>query len=198
MGAREQDPAAPITVAALFQQLNEVLTDKTVVVSDVGDCLFGSVDLTIHQRTEFISPAYYTSMGFGVPASIGAQMADPKLRPIVLVGDGAFQMTGMELSTTARLGLNPIVVVLNNRGYSTERQIVDGPFNDVHEWAYDRVPDLLGTGRGFVVRTAGDLQQALDGSFANDDSFSIIDVRLDPYDKSAALARLGEKLAKKV
>ena len=197
-GTRKLDPDSPMTVAALFQQLNDVLTERTVVVSDVGDCLFGSVDLTIHRKTEFISPAYYTSMGFGVPASIGAQMANPKLRPIVLVGDGAFQMTGLELSTTARLGLNPIVVVLNNRGYSTERQIADGPFNDVHEWAYARVPDLLGTGRGFVAETVGDLQKALDASFANEDSFSIIDVRLDPYDKSAALARLGEKLAKKV
>ncbi len=99
-----------------------------VVVCDVGDCLFASVDLTIHQRTEFLSPAYYTSMGFAVPGSIGAALADPSMRPLVLVGDGAFQMTGMELSTAVRLGLAPIVVVLNNHGYSTERQIADGPF----------------------------------------------------------------------
>ncbi|NIR00664.1 MAG: alpha-keto acid decarboxylase family protein, partial [Gemmatimonadales bacterium] len=71
------------------------------------------------------SPAYYTSMGFGVPASVGVQMASPSLRPLVLVGDGAFQMTGLELSTSLRLGLNPIVVVLDNHGYSTERQIMD-------------------------------------------------------------------------
>jgi len=196
--AQKRHPDAPITVTALFQQLNEILTDKTIVVSDVGDCLFGAVDLTIHRRTEFVSPAYYTSMGFGVPASVGVQMANPKLRPVVLVGDGAFQMTGLELSTTARLGLNPIVIVLNNRGYSTERQIAEGPFNDVHEWAYDRVPDLLGKGWGFAVETESDLQKALEASLANRDTFSIIDVRLDPYDKSPALARLGERLSKKV
>ena len=192
------DPGAAITVTALFRYLNGVLAHDTIVVSDVGDCLFGSVDLTMHQRTEFLSPAYYTSMGFGVPAAVGAQMASPKSRAIVLVGDGAFQMTGMELSTCARLGLNPIVVVLNNRGYSTERQIADGPFNDIHEWAHDRIPDVLGAGRGFVVNTVGDLHEAMQASLANHDSFSIVDVRLDPYDKSAALARLGEKLSKKV
>jgi len=188
----------PIRVQTLFDELDEFITDDTVVVSDVGDCLFGAADLTIHRRTEFISPAYYTSMGFSMPASIGAQLANPKLRPLVLVGDGAFQMTGLELSTTVRLGLNPIVVVLNNRGYSTERQIQDGPFNDVTEWRYSKTPELLGQGRGFVVKTLGDLRKALRASLANQDTFSILDVQLDPYDKSPAMARLAERLSKKV
>ena len=96
-------------------------------MADVGDALFGAADLFIRERTEFISPAYYTSMGFAVPASVGAQLANPKLRPLVLVGDGAFQMTGMELATVARYGLNPVVVLLNNRGYGTERHMQDGP-----------------------------------------------------------------------
>ena len=52
----------------------------------------------------FSGPAYYASMGFAVPAGIGAQFANPKLRPLMLVGDGAFQMTGMELATAARYG----------------------------------------------------------------------------------------------
>ena len=105
-------------------------------MADVGDALFGAADLFIRERTEFISPAYYTSMGFAVPASIGAQLANPKLRPLVLVGDGAFQMTGMELATVARYKLNPVVVVLNNRGYGTERHMQDGPYNDVWPWQY--------------------------------------------------------------
>ncbi len=123
-----------------------------VVIADIGDSLFGAADLTIHRRTEFISPAYYTSMGFAVPASVGAQLANPALRPLVIVGDGAFQMTGLELSTTARLGLNPIVIVLNNHGYGTERQIGEGPFNDITDWAFSKVPELLGSGWGFVVK----------------------------------------------
>ena len=69
----------------------------------------------IHRQTEFLSPAYYTSMGFAVPAALGVMVARPELRPIVLVGDGAFQMTGMELSTIVRHGFNPIVIVLDNQ-----------------------------------------------------------------------------------
>ena len=97
-----------------------------VVIADAGDALFASSDLVIHRQTEFISPAYYTSMGFAVPAALGAMIARPDLRPIVLVGDGAFQMTGMELSTIVRHGLSPIVIVLDNQGYGTERLLHAG------------------------------------------------------------------------
>src|SRR5206468_1687574 len=107
-----------LTIRRLFQKVNSVLDDNMVVVADIGNALFAASDLTIHKRTEFLSPAYYTTMGFSVPAAVGAQCADPNLRPLVLVGDGAFQMTGMELSTAVRHKFNPIVIVLNNRGYS--------------------------------------------------------------------------------
>jgi indolepyruvate decarboxylase len=67
------------------------ITDNVIVIADVGDSLFGALNLTIHGQTHFLSPAYYSSMGFAVPAAIGAQLANPILRPIVIVGDGAFQ-----------------------------------------------------------------------------------------------------------
>src|SRR5690606_33158782 len=111
-------------------------------------------------RTEFLSPAYYTSMGFAVPASIGAGIANRSIRPLVVVGDGAFQMTGMELATVVRNGLAPIVVVLNNKGFTTERHLLDGPFNDVLEWSYHRIPEVLGAGLGLEVRTEDELDAA--------------------------------------
>lgn len=191
-------PDSRITVRALFQMLNEFITQDMVVIADIGDSLFGAADLTIRQRTEFISPAYYTSMGFAVPASIGAQLANPALRPVVLVGDGAFQMTGLELSTTARLGLNPIILVLNNHGYGTERQIGDGPFNDITNWSFSKVPEVLNCGWGFAVRTVADLRKALQASLANEDTFSIIEVDVDKYDTSPALERLGKRLSKRL
>src|SRR5437016_5048343 len=151
----------PLTVKRLFERLNSFITDEAVVVADVGDALFGAADLHIHQRTEFLGPAYYASMGFAVPAGVGVQLANPKLRPLVLVGDGAFQMTGMELSTAVRYKLNPIVVVLNNSGYGTERPMQDGPYNDVVPWQFHRLPEIFGAGRGFLVQTEGELEEAL-------------------------------------
>lgn len=191
-------PQAKITNARLFARINELLDDSMVVVADVGDCLFGAADLTIYRKTEFISPAYYTSMGFAIPASIGVSVAAPNRRPIVLVGDGAFQMTCMELSTAVRHGFNPIVIVLNNKGYTTERFLQDGPFNDILNWNYHRMPDLLGGGWGFEVRTEGELDQSLNAAMANKKAFSLLNVHLEPDDISPALKRLAEGLSKRL
>jgi indolepyruvate decarboxylase len=117
----------------------------------------------------------------------------------VIVGDGAFQMTGMELSTIVRFGLNPIIVVLNNGGYGTERPMMDGPFNDILSWRYARIPEFFGKGgKGFEVRTEEDLNASLRTGWDHKEGFSILDVQLDPSDASPALKRLTAALAKKV
>ncbi|MGC1275346.1 MAG: thiamine pyrophosphate-binding protein [Planctomycetaceae bacterium] len=192
----EMQPDAKVTVRTLFARINVLLAEDMVVVADVGDSLFGSADLTIHQRTEFLSPAYYTSMGFAIPAAVGVQVADRNLRPIVLVGDGAFQMTCLELGTALKHGFSPIVVVLNNHGYTTERFLQEGPFNDIPNWHYHRLPELLGGGWGFEVQTERDLDKALKAALANQDKFSILNVHLDPHDVSPALQRLAERMSK--
>jgi indolepyruvate decarboxylase len=189
---------ARLSVKRLFERLNAFITENTVVVADVGDALFGATDLFIRHRTEFLGPAYYASMGFAVPASVGARMANPKLRPLVLVGDGAFQMTGMELATAARYKLNPIVVVLNNSGYGTERHMQDGPYNDVWPWEFSKLPEVLGAGRGFLVRTEQELDRALTEAQGWTESFCLIDVRLPKLDRSPALDRLAARLAERV
>lgn len=185
-----------ITINRLFQRLNTFLKDDMIVLADVGDALFGSTDLIIHLGTEFLSSAYYASMGFAVPASIGAQFANPKLRPLVIVGDGAFQMTGMEISTAFRFNLNPIVLVLNNRGYGTERSILDGPFNNIPMWNYSIISQLVGGGKGYIVETEEQFEDALLDAENNKESFCILDICLDPYDKSHALQRLTDNLRK--
>jgi indolepyruvate decarboxylase len=192
------EPDTPMTSARLFARLDRMLGEDMVVIADIGDSLFGSADLHMTRRTEFISPAYYTSMGFAVPAAVGAGMANRDHRALVIVGDGAFQMTGMELSTIARNGLNPIVVVLNNHGYTTERFILEGSFNDVHEWKFHKIPEVLGTGLGIEVRTEAELDAALKAAIANTSSFSLINVHLDPMDRSPALERLATKLANRL
>jgi indolepyruvate decarboxylase len=187
-----------ISVQYLFQRLNAFLDDNTVVIADPGDAMFAAIDMTLHRESRFLSPAYYTSLGFAVPASLGVQMAKPELRPLVLVGDGAFQMSGMELATVARFDLNPIIVVLNNRGYGTERPMLDGSFNDIHLWQYSRIPEILNAGKGFDVKTEGQLEEALQEARKNTESFSILDVHIDPQDRSLALQRLTDALGKRV
>ncbi|MBP6016916.1 MAG: alpha-keto acid decarboxylase family protein [Candidatus Promineofilum sp.] len=191
-------PDKPLTVRYLFERLNQFLDDSTAVLADPGDAMFAGIDMTIHCASEFSSPAYYTSLGYAVPAAIGVQLARPDLRPLVLVGDGAFQMTGMELSTVARFGLTPIVVVLNNEGYGTERPMLDGRFNDILNWRYSEIPRVLGAGRGYAVGAEDELEEALLAAHAGRDTFHIIEVRLAADDRSEALNRLTSALAQRV
>jgi indolepyruvate decarboxylase len=139
-------------------------------------------------------------MGFAVPAALGVMVARPDLRPMVLVGDGAFQMTGMELSTIVRHNFSPIIIVLDNHGYGTERLLHEGDhkFNEIHPWQYHKLPEILGSGTGYDVRTEGEFDRALRSAQADTRAMSLIHVHLDPRDCSKVLERLAETLSSSV
>lgn len=192
------EPDRAITTARLSARLNRALSQDMIVVCDVGDCLFAAIDLRVHEQSEFLASGFYTSMGFAVPAALGAQIARPDHRALILVGDGAFQMTGTELSTHARLGLNPIVVVFNNAGYSTERYILEGPFNDINPWRFDRLGEVFGPLMGYDASTEESFEEALIKALNNRSMPSIINVHLAADDASSAMKRLTDHLKSKV
>ncbi|WP_374088503.1 alpha-keto acid decarboxylase family protein [Methylomicrobium lacus] len=192
------EPKRPITTARMIERLNQALSPDMIVVCDVGDCLFAAIDLQVHEQSEFLASCYYATMGFSVPAALGAQIARPDHRLLVLVGDGAFQMTGTELSTHAHLGLNPIVVVFNNSGYGTERGILEGPFNDISSWRFDRLGEVFGPLKGYDAATEEDFEAALTNSLNNLTMPSIINVHLSADDASSAMKRLAEHLKSRV
>ncbi len=114
------DSDAPLTRDRLFACLASFLTDEMVVIVDPGESLFAAADLPIRLCSEFMSPASYGARGFAIPASIGVQLAEPELRPIVLIEASAFPATGAELATAMALGLDPIVLILHQPGDSLE------------------------------------------------------------------------------
>lgn len=189
---------ARMTVAALFRQINAFVADDMIVIADPGDALFAASDLFIEDGAHFLAPAYYCSLGFAVPAALGVKAAARKLRPLVLVGDGAFQMTGMEIATAARYGMNPIIIVLDNDGYGTERSMADGRFNDVLRWNYAEIARIVAGGLGIKVTTEREMEAALAKARANELGWSLIQVMLDRDDRSPALRRLTAKLAERV
>jgi indolepyruvate decarboxylase len=197
-GPWQAEPGRPLSVIRLFQKINSVLRDETIVLADPGDALFAAADLVGPAYAAFLAPAFYATLGWAVPAAVGAQLAQPDRRPLVLVGDGSFQFTGQEFSTAIRLGLDPIVVVLNNRGYLTEKLLLDGAFNEVANWHFHKLPDVYGGGRGYECRTEDELDAALDDALATRGMAAILNVHLPPDDTSPALKRLGERLAPRV
>ncbi len=197
--SREHDVAAPasapVTIADVIATLNRFFAahPETPLVADTGDALFASVDI---QSNDVMAPAYYATMGFAIPAAMGLQIVSGR-RPLVLVGDGAFQMTGPEISHAAGYGCNPIVVLLNNgRWEMLQAFFPHAGYNDTVSWPFAKLAELWG-GRGFDVTTAGSLTDAL-AAAARDDRWSLIEVRLKQGDISPTLQRFTTAFKERV
>jgi indolepyruvate decarboxylase len=155
------------------------------IVCDVGDCLFTATEIA---ATRLLAPGYYATMGYSVPAGLGLQAATGE-RPLILVGDGAFQMTGLELGNAGRLGLDPIVVVFNNAGWEMLRAFdPDARFNDLGQWDFAALARAIG-GDGHAVHTPRELARAFERAIATRGRFQLIDVRLPAGTHSATLGR---------
>ncbi|MEM1128905.1 MAG: thiamine pyrophosphate-binding protein [Pseudomonadota bacterium] len=187
---------APMTVARFYQRMNHFLDTDNIVLADAGDSLFSAASLIMHEKAGFIAQSFYCSIGFTVPAALGAGLADPGRRPVVFVGDGAFQMTAQEVSTLIRRGVAPIIFVMNNQGYTVERMIHDGPYNDIQNWVYHMLSECFGGPAGWEVRTEGDLERVLEHAAGNRDEMVFVEVHLDPLDCSKALKDLGAAIGK--
>jgi len=181
--AADDQPIAPSDVAAAINDLFD-RHGKMPMAADMGDCLFIAMEI---DNTALAAPGYYAGMGFGVPAGIG--VAATGRRPLVLVGDGAFQMTGWELGNCARYGLDPVVVLLNNRSWEMLRAFQpESAFNDLDDWHFaDMAPALGGTGER--VTTRRELPAALERAVKNRGRFSLVEVMLPRGTTSDTLAR---------
>jgi len=184
-----------LTMPDVFRILSLHLNEGCCVVADIGDAIFGAVGIRSARQAQFIAPAYYMSMGFAVPASIGVSLAAKKLRPYVLVGDGAFQMTGVEISTAVRLGLRPIIIVLNNDGYGTMRQIREGNFNTITQWNYAKICELVGGGESATASTKGEFDRALSRA-QKLKSVCVIELRIPRGEVSNQLAQIAREVRK--
>jgi len=194
--AYRAQPNQKLRTERLFEKIDSIITEEMAIIADIGDSLFGAAALTTNSN-HFLSPAFYTTMGTSIPSALGAQIANKNLRPIVIVGDGAFPMCCGELATIYRLGLNPIVVVLNNKGYLSERFFQDGPYNDILELNYHEYPKVLGGGSGMKATTEEELDEAFLRAL-NSDKLFIINAVVDTWAATPGLKRMMGSLAKKV
>ena len=190
-------PEQKLTNVRFYNRINRFISElegESIVIAETGDALIATIDLVLYGDTEYIGQALYTSIGYAVPACLGAALAAPERRPIVLVGDGAFQMTCQEVSTIIRHRLNPIFFLINNDGYTIERAIHEGSYNDIQPWKYHQLPQVFGDSWSFEVQTEGELEQALEKAKFNQNCLSFIEIHLDRLDCSVGVQRLGKTL----
>ncbi|MGX1562556.1 alpha-keto acid decarboxylase family protein [Streptomyces sp. NPDC055506] len=153
-----------LTYDGVFDRINHFLNHDTgedwTVVSDAAFSLIGSMNLSL-PAGGFLSQVSWLSIGWSVGAATGAALAPERenARPMVFVGDGAFQETCQELSTHTRLGLRSVVFVMDNgHFYGIEQMLVHPEFyadrdaaepdfyNVLHPWHYDRLPAVFAHG----------------------------------------------------
>ncbi len=185
-----EDDDAPLCAGDLARGLNDRIRAHGAfpVASDIGDCLFAAMELL---PTQLVAPGYYATMGFGVPAGIGMQVTTGE-RTVILVGDGAFQMTGWELGHCRRYGIDPIVVLLNNQSWEMIRAFQpESKCADLGDWRYADIADTLG-GHGHRVHTRGEFKRALDAAFAERGRFQLIEMMVPPGDSTPTLKRFSE------
>ena len=177
-------PIAPSDIAAALNDLFRAHAPAPIA-SDMGDCLFTAMEVP---NTELVAPGYYAGMGYGVPAGLAACVASGA-RPVIMVGDGAFQMTGFELGNCRRYGWDPIVIVFNNASWEMLRVFQpESRFNDLDDWRFAELAGPLG-GDGVRVRTRAELVAALARAHATRGRFQLIEVMLPRGRTSDTLAR---------
>jgi indolepyruvate decarboxylase len=184
-----------ITPTAIARAVNDLMDAHGLmpIASDIGDCLFTAMEIS---QTDLIAPGYYAGMGYGAPAGIGLQIATGQ-RPLILVGDGAFQMTGWELGNCKRYGLDPIVIVFNNASWGMLRVLQpESKFNDLDDWHFAEMAAPLG-GIGMRVTTRKELQQALNRAINERGKFFLIEAMIERGEISDILRRYLNGLSRR-
>ncbi len=169
-----------------WRQIQDFLQPGDIVIAEQGTSCFGAAALTLPQGCRFIVQSLWGSIGYTLPAAFGVQTAEPYRRVVLLIGDGAAQLTAQELGSMLRDGQKPVIFLLNNEGYTVERAI-HGPeqrYNDIAQWNWTLLPQALAIDHRMTclrVSEPGQLRQAL-GESGNGEQLVFIEVVLPKMD----------------
>ena len=166
---------------------------------ETGDSWFNGLKTRLPPGCRFEIQFQAGSIGWSCPATLGYELGcSTPTRVIAMIGDGSFQLTAQEVSTMVRYGTKPIIVLINNRGYTIEAEIHDGPYNRIKNWNYAGLMNVFnaddGHGLGMRTATVGEFDQAMDRALAHDGP-CLIEVAIDPHDCSRELREWGGRVA---
>jgi indolepyruvate decarboxylase len=191
------EKSSVLTAHRLYECLNHYLDDRMILLAEPGDAFCAAPEFNIEEAENFIVQNYYSSIGYCTPAALGVALARPEKRPVIITGDGAFQMTAQEVSNLIRKRCPAIIIIINNDGYLIERLLhEDGPYNDIQMWRYSKLAEVFDNDGshavGIRVTTEEELEQAMKIASQEKGKLILIEACLPNRDCSAGLERLGK------
>lgn len=188
----------PIGADALYPRWANFLRANDVIITDTGTSSLGLAFARLPDGAQFHNQTLWASIGWATPAAFGAAVAAPERRTILITGEGSHQMTAQEIGQFGRRGLRPIIFVLNNSGYLSERLLcsdMDTAYNDIASWNYAQLPQAFGCDGWFTARvtTCGELDAAL-AAAGRSDTAAYVEVITDRYAAPPLYLKLRENI----
>lgn len=191
------DPSSLLGQKSLWNTVSGALEDGNIILADQGTSFYGMASHHPPAGVTFIGQPLWASIGYTLPATSGAAPAEPDRRTVLLIGDGAAQLTVQEIGTLAQEKLAPVIIVVNNDGYTVERAIhgESAHYNDIVTWDWTAIPAALGVGSDPIVRrvtTVGELRSGLAEAAAYLDRMVVIEAVVPKLDVPPLLTQLAD------
>jgi indolepyruvate decarboxylase len=188
-----------LTQEQFWTRMSAFFRERDVVLAETGTSRVALTGIRMPAGVSFVSQGLWGSIGYTLPALLGSLLADENRRNVLFIGDGSFQLTAQELSTILRLGLQPVIFLLNNKGYTVERMILgeNSAHNDIADWDYTKLASVFMPGADCLlarVSTPEELNRALH-RIEDRRGLAFIEVALDYLDAPETLKVAGKALA---
>jgi indolepyruvate decarboxylase len=188
----------PLTQGAYWKAIQRFLRPGDVIVVEDGTSSAGFGRLTLPDHCTYITGAFvWCSIGYATGALLGAILATPGRRHILLTGEGSLQMTVQEISTILRHDLKPWIFVNENQGYTVERCVLgkEAKYNEIATWRYSELPHVFSRDKRaetYVVTTGTELQHVLDSPHS---AMVFVECVMDKFDAPIDLILGGHAIA---
>ncbi|WP_380159264.1 alpha-keto acid decarboxylase family protein [Kineococcus sp. R86509] len=192
------EPDGPLTHADLWPLLQQWLNPGTLLVAEAGTSFYGALELTTPDSCDLLGQPVWSSIGYTLPATLGAMLAQPGRETVLVIGDGSAQLTIQELGRILAEGLTPTILLVNNSGYTVERAIrsPEAAYQEVVAWDWTRLPAALGSPGTPThrVATPADLVETLDEVRADPDHAAFVELVLPRDDAPDSLVQLARSI----
>jgi len=186
-----------ISQERFWQRISLFLEKDEILLAEAGTSMFGSLPIKIPDGVMHVCQTLWSSIGYTLGGALGTAIADRNRGTVLIIGDGSFQLTAQEISTMFRQNLHPIIFLINNDGYTVEREI-HGPtmlYNDIQMWRYSELPKMFGDNVWTTkISNENELEVALEELRKNSDKLRFIEVIMDRMDSPKMLKTIGQML----